>query len=199
MLEILGYTLLCKNQTSKAGSGVAVYWKDGLTFKRRSDLECDSVEILSLELCPYKSKRFLLIAGCYRPPSSTKADDKFEECIETAYLSGKEIILTGDFNINLAEESSRSHALTKDLKTMHFDRLIIDETRPASGTLLDHTYRSKSIVAVVVLKYALSDQLPTFAVRKYFKQSKQEHSAIKCRNIKGVDDRAFKFTLANFP
>ena len=144
-----------------------------------------------------------LIAGCYRPPSSTKADDKkFEECIEIAYLSGNEIILTGDFNINLAEESSRNHALTKDLNTMHFDRLIIDQTRPASGTLLDHTYRSKNIVAVVVLKYALSDHLPTFAVRKYLKQpkqDKQQHSAMKCRNIKGIDDRAFKFTLANFP
>lgn len=91
LFEILGYTILCKNRTSKAGGGVAVCWKDGLTFKRRFNLECDSVEILSLELCPYKSKRFLLIAGCYRPPSSTKADDKkFEECIEKAYLSGKE-------------------------------------------------------------------------------------------------------------
>ena len=142
-----------------------------------------------------------------RPPSSTKADDKkFEECIETAYLSGKEIILTGDFNINLTAESSRNHALTKGFKTMtmHFDQLITDVTRPASGTCLDHIYanRSKNIVGVLVLSYALSDHLPTFAVRKNFKQSKQdkqEHSAIKYRNIKGIDDEAFKSTLANSP
>lgn len=43
----------------------------------------------------------MLFAGCYCLPSSTKVDDKkFEECIETAYLSAKEIILTDDFNIN---------------------------------------------------------------------------------------------------
>ena len=131
-------------------------------------------------------------------------DKKFEECIETAYLSGKEIILTGDFNINLTAESSRNHALTKGFKTMHFDQLITDVTRPASGTCLDHIYanRSKNIVDVLVLSYALSDHLPTFAVRKYFKQSKQdkqEHSAIKYRNIKGIDDEAFKSTLANSP
>ena len=48
----------------------------------------------------------------------------------------------------------------------------------------------------------LSDHLPTFAVRKYFKQSKQDkqgHSAIKYRNIKDIDEKAFKSTLANFP
>lgn len=87
LFEIPGYTLLRKDRPDKAGGGVAVYCKDSLTFKRRFDLECNSVEILWLELCPYKSKRSMLFAGCYRPPSSTKVDDKkFEECIETAYL-----------------------------------------------------------------------------------------------------------------
>ena len=85
LFEIPGYTIPCKDCIGKAGGGVAVYCKDNLTLKGRFDLECDSVEILWLELCPYKSKRPLLTAGCYRPPSSTKADDKkFEECIETA-------------------------------------------------------------------------------------------------------------------
>ena len=172
---------------------------------RRFDLECNSVEILWLELCPYKSKRSMLFAGCYRPPSSTKVDDKkFEESIETAYLSGKEIILTGDFNINMIEGNPRKHILTKVLKTMHFDQLITAVTRPVSGTCLDHIYakRSKNITDMLVLSYALSDHLPTFAVRKYFKQSqqdKQEHKAIKYRNIKGIDDKAFKSTLANSP
>jgi len=60
----------------------------------------------------------------------------------------------------------------------------------------------RDIMDVLVLSYALSDHLPTFAVRKYFKQSKQdkqEHKAIKYRNIKGIDDKAFISTLANSP
>jgi len=54
------------------------------------------------ELCYFKSKRSLLFDGCYRPPSSTiiAHNKKFEECIETAYLSDKEIILTGASNVN---------------------------------------------------------------------------------------------------
>ena len=69
---------------------------------------------------------------------------------------------------------------------------------------MDHIYanRSKNIVDVLVPNYALSDHLPTFVVRKYFKQSKQDkqgHSAIKYRNIKDIDEKAFKSTLANSP
>lgn len=45
---------------------------------------------------------------------------------------------------------------------MRFDQLIIYVTRLARGTCLDHIYtnRSKSIVDVLVRKYALSDHLP---------------------------------------
>ena len=52
--------------------------------------------------------------------------------------------------------------MTKGLKTMRFDQLIIYVTRLARGTSLDHVYtnRSKNIVDVLVLKYALSDHLP---------------------------------------
>lgn len=56
LFEIPGYTLLRKDRPDKAGGGVAVYCKDSLTFKPRFDLECNSVEILWLELCPYKFK-----------------------------------------------------------------------------------------------------------------------------------------------
>ena len=101
-----------------------------------------------------------MFAGSYRPPSSKIADgEKFEECTETAYLSGKEIImLTGDLNINAIDGSSKKHYAMKGLKTMHFDQLVNDVTRPVSGKCLDHIYsnRSKNFVDMRVLKYALS-------------------------------------------
>jgi len=99
----------------------------------------------------------------------------------------------------MIEGSPRKHILMKGLKTMHFDQLTTAVTRPVSRTCLDHIYanRSKNITDVLVLSYALSDHLPTFAVRKYFKQSKQDKQKHKA-NIKGIDDKAFKSTLANF-
>ena len=47
-----------------------------LQAKRQEDLEADDLEILWLEVCPYKSSRPLFIGGVYRPPSFRVADDK---------------------------------------------------------------------------------------------------------------------------
>ena len=44
--------------------------------KRQEDLEADDLEILWLEVCPYKSSRPLFIGGVYRPPSFKVADEK---------------------------------------------------------------------------------------------------------------------------
>ena len=64
---------------------------------------------------------------------------------EFLYVSGKEIILTGYFNINMPiEESSRKHLLTKGLKCMHFDQQVTDVTRLVSGSCLDHVYANRS-------------------------------------------------------
>ena len=62
------------------------------------DLESHKVEALWLEVFPYKSKRSLLTAAVYRPPSTNKEQDKMHGSnIEDAYLLNKEMILLGDF------------------------------------------------------------------------------------------------------
>ena len=79
---------------------VLAFVSDELSVTRRNDLEDSNLEIW-LEVAPFKSERSLLLAGVYRPPSSTKADDSaFENNIEKADLLNKEIILFGDFNID---------------------------------------------------------------------------------------------------
>jgi hypothetical protein len=181
-----------------------VYCSNALTFNCHVDLEYDSVEILWLEICPFKSKPSLLVSGCYSPPSYSRDDDKlFDQCIETAYLTNKEVILTGDFNINFLSQEFKKHYLSKSLMNMHFSQLVSDVTRPSSGTCLDHIYTNKCqhITAALVENYALSDHLPTFAVRKYFKQSKStnSHDSITYRDLKNLNIYAFNNMLANSP
>jgi hypothetical protein len=56
-------------------------------------------------------------------------DDKlFDQCIETAYLTNKEVTLTGDFNINFLSQEFKKHYLSKSLMNMHFSQLVSDVT-----------------------------------------------------------------------
>ena len=77
------------------------YINDNLNVIRRPDLENQEVEVIWLEVCPFKSKRSLLIASIYRPPSYTKADYlSLEANLEGVYLLNKETIFLGDVNID---------------------------------------------------------------------------------------------------
>lgn len=48
-----------------------IYVNDKLQAKSRPDLMTTEIEMLWFEVCSFKSKRSLLIAGVYRPLSST--------------------------------------------------------------------------------------------------------------------------------
>ena len=61
---------------------------------RGIDLENKEVEVIWFEVCPFKSKRSLLIGRIYRPPSYKKDDLFLEANLERVYLN-KEIILVG--------------------------------------------------------------------------------------------------------
>ena len=112
-----------------------------LIIKRRTDFESSELEIIWLEVFPFKSKRSLLMSGIYRPPSYLKAGDiAIEANLEQAYFLNKEIILLGDFNINFHDSKNyNKHRLGKGLKNMNHKQLVKETTRPISGrNIIDH-------------------------------------------------------------
>ena len=56
------------DRTDRIGGGVAMYIRDNIFFKRRSDLEIANLEAVWVELS-IKCKK-ILIGGFYRPPNS---------------------------------------------------------------------------------------------------------------------------------
>ena len=125
-----------------------MYAKSELSLVRRGDLEIDGVEGLSLELFLPKS-RGILIGTFYRPPNSSRFNDKefiskFKIMLDTATADGKEIILLGDFNYDFLRSTPGSDACSfKQLKLLfrllNFKHCIVDATRIAqrSVSLLD--------------------------------------------------------------
>ncbi|PFX16295.1 putative RNA-directed DNA polymerase from transposon BS [Stylophora pistillata] len=167
LYTVPGFTLYRCDRLPRRGSGVLAFVSHDLRVKRRTDLENTVLEIIWLEVIPFKSNRSHFISGIYRPPSHLLADDiRLEANIEQAYLLNKEMILLGDFNIDALNRSKyNQHRLSKGLKTMNFDQLVNVPTRPISETCLDHIFsnqpqRIQNIICPVI---GLADHLPLFA------------------------------------
>ena len=139
--QIQGYDLFRKDRVRKKGGGILVYVNDRLCAKLRSDLMETNTEILWIEVCLFKSRCPVLVAGIYRPLSAKAQDKNIGKNIENVHLLNRETILLGDFNINYLNKSAlNKHRLVKTLGNLHFTQVVKDITRPISGKCLDHIW-----------------------------------------------------------
>ena len=116
LYDIPGYSFVKKNRHKGLDGGVACYISDKYSFKRRSDLEKNNLEILWLEILLKNSKNFLL-AIMYRPPDSSSYLPKdFIVSLNDSLLNVEsesiETVLMGDINVN---HLVKKNCETKDL------------------------------------------------------------------------------------
>ena len=184
-----------------------IYVNHKLHAKSRPDLMTTEIEVLWLEVCPFNSKRSLLIAGVYRPPSSTSdVDASIAKNIKKAYLLNKDMVLLGDFNVAdfLNANQSSKHKLIKTLTNLHLTQLVKEVTRPISGMCLDHIWSSHAerLVCVQTKNIGMPDHLPTMAVRRYkgeTSQKKNLNNTFSFRNMKGLNVQKFVDDLSKAP
>ena len=104
LISIDGFSFFRKDRTDtqkKSGGGLILYFRQSLNIKRRADLENSNIETLWAEVNLPKSKPFL-VCTVYRPPSAcSERIDLFEKEVSVAQTTGSEIILMGDFNIDI--------------------------------------------------------------------------------------------------
>ena len=91
-----------KDRTGDNHGGVIIYVKDSLYYKRREDLEPRNIESIWLELT--NNRKHVLFGLFYRPPNSNSnyfsdIEDSIALAVDSPGIS--EIIITGDFNLNL--------------------------------------------------------------------------------------------------
>ena len=120
------------------GGGVLVYVTDKCRSMRRNDLEEDEVEILWVEV--RMNQRTLLLGNMFRPPNATSSVlDSLEVMLERAVSERKEVILMGDFNLNLLVHSTETDRLLQITEDNNLKQLISVPTRITnhSQTLID--------------------------------------------------------------
>ncbi|XP_031575398.1 uncharacterized protein LOC116309015 [Actinia tenebrosa] len=170
LYAIPGFSMHRRDRKGIKKKGEVLVYINEVKHRRRTDLEDSNIEAVWLEGYPFKSKRPILFAGVYRPPSNSKEKDELlEKNIESAYLLNLETIAIGDINVNyLASSTFKKHCLVRALTSMNFKRLVTQVTRPISKTCLDHVFtnRPERIHSVCVRNSGLADHLPVFAVFK---------------------------------
>ena len=151
------YTSLFKHKpTIKEGGGIAVYVKNGIQFKVRDDIAFpensrNMFDGLFLEILGHDDsgscRKNSIIGVIYRSPSFPSIqdfNDTLSQLLDRITLENKNIILTGDINIDLLKSNSNRLA-TNYLDMMMSHNLIPCITLPtritqSTASLIDHIF-----------------------------------------------------------
>ena len=162
-LLIPGFNLHRQDRSGKRGGGIAAYVADHLSVSRRPDLESGNIESLWLEFIQPCTKS-VLIAFVYRIPQAlVHWFDLFEQELSLARCTGRQIIILGDFNIDLIKcVNPRWPEL---YESYGFTQLISEPTRitASCSTLIDHilvTDRNCVCESYCVTSVSMSDHFP---------------------------------------
>ena len=196
-VSIPGYNHVRVDPHHKNQTGMIMYISKSITYKRINLLEKYNVESIWIEVSLKKIKP-LVLGFIYRHPDELiNWYDKFNDMMEAAPLIEREIILFGDFNINLLKDNPNWTELYKNLG---LTQLIDTPTRLSSGTLIDHIYvnKTQNIIEACVPHSGCSDHLPLCItwMKKGTKVPKPGHKVITYRSFSKFDKDSFLADLA---
>ena len=140
-VSIPGFHTIRKDPLALKDTGLIVYINEYVSFKRLTRYEEYSVECVWFEVKLKKSSPILIGFIHRNPAEPANWVDKFVCMMDSVCLESKEIILMGDFNIDL---SKANKPRTQTFSLFYLSQIIICPTRvtPSSRTLVDHIYSS---------------------------------------------------------
>ena len=134
-VSIDGYTLIRRDRC-RGGGGVAMYVRNVIDFKIRSDLSDPDLEFLCIEIQKPKAKPFL-ISNWYRPPNSPiELSDKFEVLLAKIEAENVESNILGDINCDMmaVTPANETRHLIELCELFQYTQLIKEPTRVISST-----------------------------------------------------------------
>ena len=206
-----GYKIIRKDRTDEfrkkygktkdgKGGGVAVMYKKNLNVLIRNDLNDPIEDFLWVQV---RSSISFLLGVLYRPDYSNffKDNSKFEDHLQKVLEKSKNVIITGDFNIDLFQDNCKNTKnLNNLLHTYGFRQHIQNPTRICPVTfrksLLDHFW---SLNEQIKIKEAgtfmgVSDHFGTY-LHLNIRKPKNQKRKIKFRSFKKYDPNKFNLDL----
>ena len=126
-----------KRPNRRTGGGVVIYYKDSLDCISVEKYDNPDIEATWLEV-KIRSQR--LLVGCiYRPPDFGGFYDIFRPILERICVNRKNVIITGDFNANMLDNSGNGKKFKDLLQLAGFNNIIKSPTRVTenSSTVID--------------------------------------------------------------
>ena len=173
-----GYKIIRKDRTEefqnlhkkKGGGGVAILYKSQLNITIKETLTDKIEDILWVDV---KAKQSFLLGVIYRPHYSLMLDDTQEEStlemnIRKASEITSNIVITGDFNIDMRKkEDNNTINLKNTYKSYCLKQWINKSTRfdrkTGNGTIIDHIWTTPEIKPKATGTFiGLSDHLGTY-------------------------------------
>ena len=150
--------------------GISVYVSDlyHSSIIQRLSFINENIEVCVVEATAHGKK--ILIVAVYRPHCGTIEcfTEEIEKILQDDVFGNRRCIAAGDFNINLALETSSVVNFSSFLQSYHFQPIITKPTRfppndSCSPSLLDHIwYNSLDVINTGIISYDLTDHCPTF-------------------------------------
>ena len=173
-ISVSGYSVLRNDRTNRGGGEVAVFVRDDIPFKNRTDLTQNTTcESLLLEIDRPKCKK-LFISCIYKAVDfAIETLLQHLEHILSNLPHGSDFILLGDFNIDV--QNSRRMSLTRQLLNfvnLHsLDQLISEPSRVTEHTSSTNDFlfvnNSHRVVKSDVIPLSISDHFLTIAVKSF--------------------------------
>ena len=204
ILSIPNYQILRRDTEQQGHTGLVAYIHNSVYpfIKRRTDLETSKIECMWIEIkCSMSSP--LLLGYVYRHPDSTDEwQENFVQMMDTITPSNRNILLQGDFNVNLLEPHP---SWQSTLTLFGLKQIVTKPTRISLTTtsLLDHIYTNNTslFTNVEVPEKSISDHFPTICTWKTKppKPPKKGHMTIAYRAFKNFQKEAFFQDLNSVP
>ena len=187
-----------------SGGGIAIYYKEHMQVERKENLSDDIEEILWVHI---KEKSSFMLGTMYRASYTDTLDEqngecKIEENIRKVSEISDNLIMTGDFNIDLNNEKHKDTIkLSNIYDTYGLTQLVNKPTRidPKSKrkTLIDHIWTSmKQVVKSHGTFISISDHLGTY-VKLNIGKNKPKDKFIKIRSYANYSEEILNTNLSN--
>ena len=165
LISVTDYAVLRRDSNYPLHTGLALYVHKSIEnrVRRRSDLKIRTIECIWVEITDSRTKP-VLVGYVYRNSASSQEwSDEFINMMDKVTENNKNILLLGDFNINLFKQPS---AWNNIASLFGLDQLVEEATRvtKSSAMLIDHIYtNNRSRVSDVrIIESGISDHCAIF-------------------------------------